>query len=77
MARVGYALPRRMGSAVTRNTVRRRLREIMRELDREARDSLPPGLYLVGTRHAARGFAYADLRVSLASCLSKLDRAAP
>lgn len=76
-ARVAYALPRRMGSAVTRNTVRRRLREIVRELDRETEDGLPAGLYLVGTKPAVRQYSHADLRVSMAACLSELDGKTP
>lgn len=73
-AHVAYALPRRMGTAVMRNTIRRRLREAVRELDREAPNGLPAGLYLIGIQRAARRFPFADLRLSLAVCFSKLDR---
>ncbi len=57
-----------------RNKVRRRLRDVVKSLDREAPDGLPAGLYLIGTRRDAQAFTYADLRVSLTACLSKLDR---
>jgi len=75
-AHVGYALPRQLGPAVMRNTIRRRLREIVRHLDRQAPEGLAAGLYIIGTRRGAKRFSYGDLRVSLAACLSKLDRAA-
>ncbi len=57
-----------------RNTTRRRLREIVRDLDRNAPDGLPNGLYLIGTQRGAKSYAYVDLRDSLAVCLAKLDR---
>ena len=74
-AQVAYALPRQLGSAVTRNKIRRCLREIVRNLDREAPTGLSAGLYLIGTQRASRQFTHADLRVSLLGCLAKLDRA--
>ena len=74
-ARVAYALPRRLGSAVIRNKIRRRLRAILRSLDQETSSGLPPGLYLIGTRGVSRQFTHADLRASLMGCLAKLDRA--
>ena len=75
-AQVAYSLPRQMGSAVIRNTIRRRLRDVVKDLDQQAPNGLPAGLYLIGTRRGTRGVSYADLRVSLAACLSKLDRTA-
>ena len=59
-----------------RNKIRRRLREIVKSLDREAPTGLPEGLYLIGTQRDARAFSHADLRVSLATCLAKLNRTA-
>ena len=60
-----------------RNKVRRRLREIVRGLDRESPSGLPTGLYLIGTKRGAGQFSYADLRVSLEACLAKLERTGP
>lgn len=63
--RVAYAVGRRVGPAVVRNRVRRRLREAVRSLDR-ASGGLPPGAYLVSVRPAAATLSYADLRADLA-----------
>jgi len=49
--RVAYAVPRKVGTAVIRNRVRRRLRAMIADLDRRGR--LVPGLYLVGVRPEA------------------------
>ncbi|WP_419851522.1 ribonuclease P protein component [Candidatus Poriferisocius sp.] len=73
-AHVAFALPRQTGSAVIRNKIRRRLRAAVRSLDRESPGGLPAGLYLVGTRRGSRQCSYADLRVSLATCVAKLER---
>ncbi|MXW58528.1 MAG: ribonuclease P protein component [Acidimicrobiia bacterium] len=75
-ARVAYAVPRQLGSAVIRNKIRRRLREAVRELDRETPSGLAAGLYLIGTRRGIGRSNFADLRFSLAACLSELDRKA-
>jgi len=66
--RVAYSIGRRVGTAVVRNQVRRRLRAAMREVDRE-RGGLPPGAYLVLAHPEARTAPYAELRRSLgAAC---------
>ena len=75
-AQVAYALPRRLGSAVIRNKIRRRLREAVRELDRETPSGLTAGLYLIGIRRGIGQISLADLRLSLAVCLSELDQKA-
>ena len=48
---VAYSIGRACGPAVTRNRLRRRLREIVRQLDQL--DPLPPGLLLIGARPSA------------------------
>ena len=73
-AQVAYALPRQLGSAVIRNRIRRRLREAVKTLDRETPSGLPAGLYLIGTRRGIGHPTYSDLRISLSTCLSELDR---
>ena len=57
--RVGYTIGRPVGSAVTRNRVRRRLRAIVRSID------LAPGAYLIGAGPAAAGASYHDLEATL------------
>ena len=51
---VGYAIGKRCGNAVRRNTLRRRMREAVRE----AAPTLPRGIYLVRAEPdaATRGF---------------------
>jgi ribonuclease P protein component len=66
--RVAYSIGRRVGTAVMRNRVRRRLRAGMRELDRE-RGGLGPGAYLVLVHPGAGTTPYAELKRSLgAAC---------
>lgn len=59
-ARVAFAIPRSVGSAVERNLVRRRLRAIFRDLDRSGR--LAAGDYLVIVTPGAVSASFADLR---------------
>lgn len=59
-ARVAYAVPRKVGTAVERNRVRRRLRAMIADLDRDGH--LDAGLYLVGVRPEAVGLDTAELR---------------
>lgn len=63
-AKVGYAVSRRVGNAVVRNRVRRRLRSAVREIEH-----LPPGMYLIIPRPAAARTAYAALARNLHTCL--------
>ena len=49
---VAFAVPRRVGTAVQRNAVRRRLRAVLRDLDGQRR--LPDGWYLVMVRPTAQ-----------------------
>ncbi|HVM52363.1 MAG TPA: ribonuclease P protein component [Acidimicrobiales bacterium] len=57
--RVAYALGRPVGSAVTRNRLRRRLRAVV------ADTPLAPGTYLVSAGPGAAGLAGEDLRRAL------------
>jgi ribonuclease P protein component len=61
--KVAYSIGRRVGSAVVRNRVRRRLRVLIRE----SANVLAPGAYLIG---AGPGAASLDLE-SLRSCLNE------
>jgi ribonuclease P protein component len=64
-ARVAFAVGRRVGPAVVRNRVRRRLRSAAREFD------LQPGAYLVSADPEAVGLPYADLERHLAEAVRK------
>jgi len=56
--RVAYAIGRRVGGAVHRNRLRRRLRAIAFELGPD----LQPGAYLIAAAPAATGLSYGELR---------------
>jgi ribonuclease P protein component len=60
-ARVAYAINRKVGNAVARNKVRRRLRAIVGELDRETVGGLPAGTYLLTVRPEVTSLPYRDL----------------
>lgn len=62
---LAFAISRRVGPAVTRNRVRRRLREIFRELDRAG--ELRSGEYLVVVDPAAATLEYRNLRAHVIS----------
>jgi ribonuclease P protein component len=63
--RVAYAIGRRVGPAVVRNRVRRRLREAVRDLDRSTPGGLACGAYLVSARPEAAARSYRELRDDL------------
>jgi ribonuclease P protein component len=67
---VAYTIGRKVGSAVVRNLVRRRIRMVIRE----AAPSLRPGAYLIGVAPTAALLPYADLRVHVLKALERLNR---
>jgi ribonuclease P protein component len=70
-ARVGFVVSRAVGSAVTRNRVKRRLRELMRGYLR----SLPGGsLFVVRANAAAAHASQQDLAADLDLVISRLLR---
>lgn len=68
--RVAYAIGHRVGPAVQRNRLRRRLRAIVREVC----TSLRPGSYLITARPEATSLSFSDLRLTLAQALATLVR---
>ncbi len=66
MPHVAFAIGRPVGSAVTRNRLRRRLRALLAEVD------LPSGLYLVGARPDAAGLTYQDLSASVSDLAGRV-----
>jgi ribonuclease P protein component len=69
--RVAYAVGKRVGPAVVRNRVRRR----MRAATRAHRDALAPGgVYLFGAAPAAATAAYAEIDTAMAQLLAGTGR---
>jgi len=65
--RVAYAIGRRVGGAVVRNRVRRRLRAaVAAEADR-----IPPGAYLVSGEPAIAGIPFEELRMSVLAAMTQ------
>ncbi len=66
--RIAYAISRKVGTAVVRNRVRRRLRAVNRELAARMR----PGCYLMTARSEAASMPYDQLRASVRDALDAL-----
>ncbi|MCY4258190.1 MAG: ribonuclease P protein component [bacterium] len=74
VAQIGYALPRRLGPAVVRNKIRRRLRHIVTDIDKTMPEGLMGGCYLIGVRRGIHETHYEDLRMSVNDCFSAIER---
>jgi ribonuclease P protein component len=74
--RVAYAIGRRIGPAVVRNRVRRRLRAAARDID-VATGGLPAGAYLVSVRPEATERSYGELRDGLGDALAAVTDPPP
>jgi ribonuclease P protein component len=61
-ARAAFAVGRKVGNAVVRNRVRRRLRSILSEQDRASEAGLMPGTYLVVAREGVADVGFDALR---------------
>ncbi len=71
--RVAYVVGRRVGGAVERNRLRRRLRAIIRELDAH----LGPGAYLVGAARGAASLSFGELKAMVSQAVQELARDKP
>ena len=64
--RIAFAIGRSVGTAVVRNRLRRRLREILRGIP------LAPGDYLVGVSPRARDMSYEELGAAMTSVVPSI-----
>ena len=72
---VAFAINRAYGPAVIRNRLRRRLRSILRELDRI--EPLPPILLLIGARHPVTEHTFDQLRQELGAMIEQIRSQQP
>ncbi|HUC37584.1 MAG TPA: ribonuclease P protein component [Acidimicrobiales bacterium] len=68
--RVGYAVSRRVGSAVVRNRLRRRLRAVVREVEADIR----PGAYLVSAGREACVLRHEELKEKVTRVMAHASR---
>jgi ribonuclease P protein component len=68
--RVAFVIGRKVGSAVQRNQIRRRLRSILQTASAAGR--LPGGAYLVRVQPGAHTATYTELEADMATSLSNL-----
>jgi ribonuclease P protein component len=68
--RAAFAIGRPVGSAVTRNQVRRRLRAVLHA--RAAEGRLPAGWYLIGATPAIAGRTFREIECDLDACLDRM-----
>ncbi len=71
--RVAYTIGRKVGGAVVRNRIRRRLRAVVRE----APELLRPGAYLFGAGPEAATMPYGELRTAACEALNALSSGPP
>jgi ribonuclease P protein component len=71
--RVAYAIGRRVGGAVVRNRVRRRLRAVTADLTPRMR----PGAYLFGAGREAASVPYEELKRAVTEALADLAEGRP
>ncbi|MGA3352210.1 MAG: ribonuclease P protein component [Acidimicrobiales bacterium] len=69
--RVAFAVPRKVGTAVERNRVRRRLRAIAAE----ASMLIPAGAYLVGTDQGVRDLSFQELKARMIEAMQRATQA--
>jgi ribonuclease P protein component len=72
--RLAFAIGRRVGHAVERNRLRRRLRAIFTDLARQDPVTLQPGAYLVGCQVGAAGSTHEELREHVSRALTRINR---
>jgi ribonuclease P protein component len=68
--RVAFAVPRKVGTAVERNRLRRRLRAITVE----ASASIPAGAYLIGVDQGVRDLPFQELEAKVIEAMQRASR---
>ncbi|HUY21323.1 MAG TPA: ribonuclease P protein component [Acidimicrobiales bacterium] len=68
--RVAYAVGRRVGGAVVRNRLRRRLRAVAADIG----GTLRPGAYLVAAGREATGLPYEDLKAHVTAAMTSASQ---
>ena len=74
---VAYSTPRRLGSAVVRNRIRRRLRAVFSQIASSDPLLLPPGDYLVAPRVSVATLPRPALVESVRAALADLETRRP
>jgi ribonuclease P protein component len=69
---VAFTFGRAFGPAVQRNRIRRRIRSILTELDRE--QALPPGLLTIGGRSQLIEHSFDQLQAEITAMITELRR---
>ncbi|MHB8246545.1 MAG: ribonuclease P protein component [Acidimicrobiales bacterium] len=67
---VAYAVPRRVGTAVERNTYRRRIRAVVSE----AVEAVPAGTYLIGVGPGVKDVSFQELRSRVIEVMNRASR---
>lgn len=71
--RVAYAITKRVGGAVERNRLRRRLRAVLADLAKQAPSPVPAGVLLVSAGPDASGRGPEELRNDVMRLLAALE----
>src|SRR4051794_22650286 len=70
---IAYAIGRKVGGAVERNRLRRRLRDIVRQLA----PSMRPGAYLIGASPEVTNLSVGELRTTVTRAMEKVGGMGP